>query len=270
MFRAVDLRLPPNLNFIPCLVRSAVKRTYAPALAFTILFVLTWALPAHAELGPCKPLEKREVLICGEGKGAAIVIPDTVSPSGRLALAWRNPDAPPTEQPDDNQDLELLVVRLADGAALSRGKTDFWDTGEMRANRLQELATWSPDSRLLVRTFNGRFATGNVDLYAFGADDKAAAPIDFLKIVDPLVRARLRSRVKNADDYDFFLTGMKDPDKPVTIDNRGQIVANVMLWVPKLGPFYYYTVKAQATRSKDTLDVRILSIVYRGMEPREE
>jgi hypothetical protein len=34
---------------------------------------------ARAEMGPCKQDEKREVLICGSGKGAAIVICDTLS-----------------------------------------------------------------------------------------------------------------------------------------------------------------------------------------------
>ena len=55
----------------------------APA-AFIIGFLLAGvALPAHAEIGSCKPLEQREMLICGSGNGAAIVIRDTPSPSGR-------------------------------------------------------------------------------------------------------------------------------------------------------------------------------------------
>src|SRR5271169_6020298 len=97
-----------------------ITRVSATFVAGFLLACFT--LPAHAEMGPCKPLEKREVLICGNGNGAAIVIPDTPSPSGRLALAWRTPDAPPTEEPDRDK-IELLVLRLADGAILARGKT---------------------------------------------------------------------------------------------------------------------------------------------------
>ncbi len=93
--------------------------TRAPA-AFITGFPLTCvALPARAEMGPCKPLEKRDILICGSGNGAAIVIRDTPSPSGRLALAWRTPAAPPTEQPDWDK-IELLVLRLADGVVSAR------------------------------------------------------------------------------------------------------------------------------------------------------
>jgi len=51
---------------------------------------------------------------------AAIVIRDTPSPSGRLALAWRTPEAPPTEEPDWDK-IELPVLRVADGAVLARG-----------------------------------------------------------------------------------------------------------------------------------------------------
>ena len=80
-------------------------------------------------MGPCKQDETLDAMFCGSGNGAAFVIRDTLSPSGRLALAWRTPDGPPTEQPDEDK-IELVVVRIADGAILSQGKTDYWDTGE--------------------------------------------------------------------------------------------------------------------------------------------
>jgi hypothetical protein len=78
------------------------------------------ASPAHADMSPCKRDERREVLICGSGNGAATVMRDTPSPSRQIALAWRTPEAPPTEQPDWDK-IELLVLRVADGAILSRG-----------------------------------------------------------------------------------------------------------------------------------------------------
>jgi hypothetical protein len=56
-------------------------------LFVTVFSFIYFTLPARAEMGPCKQDEKRGVLICGSGNGAAIVIRDTPSPSGRLALA---------------------------------------------------------------------------------------------------------------------------------------------------------------------------------------
>jgi hypothetical protein len=237
-------------------------------LIVSIISFVVFNLPARAEMGPCKQDEKREVLICGSGNGAAIVIRNTLSPSKRLALAWRTPDAPPTEEPDDDK-IELLVLRVADGAVLSRGKTEYWDTGEGgegHVNRLEELAYWSPNSRLMIRSFNSRYSTDNVELYAFNPDDKVTGPLDLLKILDPATRAKLKERVKNADGYDFSLTSIKDEETAATIDDRGLISAEVMYWIPKMGPYYYYTVKARVVRAKGALEARIVSIAYRGKQ----
>lgn len=239
--------------------------TRAPT-TFIAGFLLAYStLPAHAEMGPCKQDEKRDVLICGSGNGAAIVIRDTLSPSGRLALAWRTPEAPPTVQPDWDK-IELLVLRVADGAILSRGKTEYWDTGEGHVNRFEEFAYWSPDSRLMLRSYHTRYSTDVVELYAFGADDALTGPLDLRQILDAAVRARLKSRVKNADAYDFYLSSIKDEETPAAIDDRGNIRAEVMYWIPKKGSYHYYTVKARVTRAKGALAARIVSIAYRGMQ----
>jgi hypothetical protein len=235
------------------------------SLFFTAFAFIGFTLPAHAEMGRCKQDEKREVLICGSGNGAAIVIRNTLAPSKRLGLAWRTPDAPPTEQPDDDK-IELLVVRLFDGAVLARTKTEYWDTGEGHVNRLEEFAYWSPNSRLMIRSFNDRCSTDNVELYAFNPDDKVTGPLDLLKIIDAAARAKLKGRVKNADGYDFSLTSIKDEETPATIDDRGLIRAEVMYWIPKMGPYYYYTVKARVVRAKGALEARIVSIAYRGKQ----
>jgi hypothetical protein len=238
------------------------------ALIFVISFIFfSLSMPAHAEMGPCLPDEPREVIFCGSGNGAAFVIRETTSPSGKFALAWRSPSGPPSEQPND--DIQLLIIRLADGAILWQGITDYWDTGEMHVNRLQEKAGWSPDSRWMVRSFESRFSTDNVDLYALGADDHVSGPFDLLQLLDAGAREKLKGHVKNADDYSFSLTSRKENEKPLRLDNQGNIRAEVMLWMPKSGPFYYYTVNARAKRSITSLDARIVSIVYRGMEKGE-
>src|SRR5215510_6123734 len=164
-----------------------MRRTSALAAVFAVFSLM--APPAMAEMGPCRP-DDHESFICGSGAGAARVIADTLSPSKRLALAWRSLAGPPTEEPND--DPEILVVRLADGAILAASKGMYWNTGEARANRLEELATWSP-----ISSFSSRFSTDNVDFYAFGANDEATGPFDLLKVMDPAVRTSLKRRVKD-------------------------------------------------------------------------
>ena len=227
-----------------------------PALAAALAACLLFAASAiaRAEMGPCRP-DDHESFICGSGNGAARVIQGTLSPSKRLALAWRSPDGPPTEQPDD--DTEILVVRLADGAILAKTKGSYWDTGESHVNRLEELAAWSPNSRFLIRSFNSRFSTDNIDLYAFGANDEVTGPFDLLKAIEPAVTARMKQeRVKKIEGYGLFVSN----EPPLKIDNRGLIRAAIMMWVPKNGPERDYKLTAQVTRGAKSLAVRIESI----------
>lgn len=220
----------------------------AAAVALAAAAPLMAAEPAP--LGPCRP-DAHEGLICGTGDGAARVIADTLSPSRRLALAWRTPGGPPTEEPDGD-DIELLLIRLSDGAILSRQKGEFWATGESHANRKHEKAAWSRDSRLMVETFDTRFSTDGVTIYALGASDKTST-LDLLKIMEPAVRAQLRRRVKDDEGYVFFV-------QRIAIDDRGLIRALVHLWVPKEGPFAAFAVSAAVTRKGDALAARIIAI----------
>ena len=210
------------------------------------------ACPSTADtlaLGRCQP-DAREGLTCGTGDGAARVIADTASPSERLALAWRSPGRPPTEQPDDDE-IELLLIRLSDGAILSRQKGAFWATGETHANRKYEKAAWSPDSRLMVETYDTRFSTDGITVYAIGADDTART-LDLLKMVEPAVRAQLRRIVKDERAYVFSIHRL-------SIDGRGRIRTTVMMWVPKDGPSQAFELTVEVSR-KAALAARITSI----------
>src|SRR5262249_37829369 len=71
------------------------------AVAIGLATVARLAAAEADRLGACAP-DAHEGLTCGTGDGAARVIADTVSPSERLALAWRSPGGPPTEQPDED------------------------------------------------------------------------------------------------------------------------------------------------------------------------
>jgi len=229
-----------------------MRRTSVLAAACAICILV--AQPVRAEMGPCRP-DNHESFICGSGVGAARVIADTLSPSKRLALAWRSLAGPPTEEPSD--DPELLVVRLADGAILAASKGMYWNTGESRANRLDETATWSPDSRLLIRSFSSRFSTDKVDLYALGRLDEVSGPFDLLKVMDSAIRTALKRRVKDAQRYVLSISN----DPAMTVSNGGIVRAEVMMWVPKDGPERNYTVTARVIRGAKSLDARVVAVV---------
>jgi hypothetical protein len=151
--------------------------------AIAILFVVLAATPpAGAEIGPCRP-DTFKGLTCGSGSGAARVIEKTLSPDKTLAFAWRNPKGEPTDQPDPDDALDLLLLRLSDGAVLARSATEHWATGEAHANRRDEYAIWSPDGRFVLRIAERRFDTGALDLFVLAADGKSAASVDLKKII---------------------------------------------------------------------------------------
>ncbi len=238
-----------------------MHRTSATVTVLAVCALIASAPGALAEMGPCRP-DKFGGLTCGSGNGAARVIADTLSPSKRLALAWRSTKGPPTEVPSG--DTEILVVRVADGAILATSTGIYWNTGEASANRLEELATWSPNSRLLIRSFNSRFSTDNIDLYAFGANDEATGPVDLLKLIDPAVRAHLKRRVK--DEQKYVLSIANDP--AMSVRNGGLVRARVTMSVPKEEPERNYNVTVRVMLGAKPLAARIVAVVPTRAQPR--
>jgi hypothetical protein len=217
-----------------------------------IILALLATLPARADMGPCKP-DKFEGLTCGAGVNAARVIKDTLSPDKRFAFAWRAPNAEPTDQPDSNDPIDLLLVRLADGAILAKAATQYWDTGEMHVNRLLEEVSWSANSRFAVRALRQRFDTGSFDAFVLRADATAADTVDLLKIVEPALRKRLEKKIGDTDAYVLSVQG----GKKLKINNVGVIQAPVSLWRPKEGPEEAYAVTLRITRGKTGLAARL-------------
>jgi len=82
------------------------------------------AMPVRAETGPGRP-DAHDSFNCGSGAGAARVIDGTLSPDKRPAFAWRASKSPPTEIPDDDSEVELLLARLADGTILACRPTGY-------------------------------------------------------------------------------------------------------------------------------------------------
>jgi hypothetical protein len=93
-------------------------RPSLPLLVFAVLLAALSMPGARADMGPCRKVADGS-LMCGEGRDSALVLKGTISPSKRLAFAWREPDDVPKFDPGD---VELMLVRLADGAILAQLK----------------------------------------------------------------------------------------------------------------------------------------------------
>jgi hypothetical protein len=224
-------------------------------LAALWLLVLAPAPPVGAETGPCVS-DQAGVMTCGQGPGAARVVDGTTSPSKRLAFAWRVPGRSPTEPPDETGDsmftVESLLIRLSDGAVLSSAKGEYWRTGDLEANNMDENVAWSPNSRLAIEVQDSKWHTDVLRLYAIGADDKVVL-FDLQKIIEPAVRTRLRQLGKNDRIYTF---SVEDP----TIDDGGLVRAPVLMQIPKQAGDLNFDVTLQVSQKNGVLSAGEVSV----------
>ena len=222
----------------------------------TGILVIAASSPVNAELGLCR-LDRNGSLICGEGLGAARIIDGTISPSKRLAFAWHS-DRRPTEEPDQGS-VESLLIRLSDGVPLWRADGIYWNTETMHANRYNEAAAWSPNSRFVVETTDVRWWTDTLRLFAIGANDKLLV-LDLKAIIEPAVRKHLPRIIKNGD---FAVVGSADDERPhLTVDDHGLIKALALVSLPKREPYAAaaFEVVFQAFQKNGELGAREVSI----------
>lgn len=226
----------------------------------TLAVLAFWSAGAHAEMGRCAPADYGS-LICGSGNGAARIIPNTVSPSGRLGLAWRVVDGPPTVQPRaDDPNLESLIVRIEDGAILARERGTYWDIGERYAPRQYVRATWSPNSQLLIRTVQDANKRASAELFALPRNDSISLPFELRNIFELAVQAEMKG-VKDASSYRLKFNYKPDP----TIDDQGLIHVSVYMEANESESTRPYELTAQATRVGTSFDAKVISISqYRG------
>ena len=219
-----------------------------------LLLLACAALPATpAAAGPCAPAP-HDGLLCHDGTAASRVLPDTTSPSGRLAFAWRQPDGSFEGEPDTER-VENLLVRLTDGATLAKLGGTAWHTGTMRANRLDEIAVWSPDSRLVVEISNDRWNTFSLRAVALDADAVVATG-DFAERIEAAARAQLRKRTRGGAGLAFRVDG----DTAPTLGNDGLLRLHVMLYVPKQEPTVEVDIAARISRRGKDLTARIVRV----------
>lgn len=211
---------------------------------------------ATAEIGPCVPALDFG-LMCGSGDGAARAIVKTISPSQRLAFAWRLANKPPMNRPDDTDPtLENLIVRIEDGAMVAKSSGSYWDLSTKIA-KAYLMTAWSPDSRLLVKV-EQRAESESAELFAFAEDDTAVGPFDLGKVIKAAVEAKMDA--KDADNS--VLVFMARP--AMTISDQGLLRAVVRTRKGEFGPSGpIYDVTVQVTHSANSLTANVVSVTPR-------
>jgi len=184
-----------------------------------------------------------------------------ISPSKKIAFAWREPGKAPTEEPNIYQ-VESVLLWLHDGTALAISPGDYWDTGTVRANRYDFHAIWSPNGRLVIELTDFRWSTETLRLYSLGGQGRPVLSLDLKPIMEQAVRKQLRKSVKNEASYAFEIQGDNSGEPPrLTIDNTGLIKARIEMQVPKEeNPEIYVDVVFQIRERDGAIEARPLSV----------
>ena len=144
-----------------------------------------------------------------------------MSPSRRLAFAWRLTDRAPGNVPHENDpNLENFIVRITDGTVLAKSHGSYWDLGSKIAVAFVFTAL-SLDSHLFIKV-EQRAESASVELFAFAEDDTALGPFELVHVIKSAVIAEMKSNTAAAD---YGLVFSSHP--AMTIDNQGL----VCLWL---------------------------------------
>jgi hypothetical protein len=198
------------------------------ALIGILVACIAIAAAAAALAAPCRPARSggaQAGLVCGTGKYAAHVIANTVSPSGRIALAWRAYKEPPGVSPDADKDIaESLFVRLRDGAILGSSSVLCRDPANTHGNRFFLVAAWSANSRFTVAVFD-KPGPPQIDVYTLRQrDDALTGPIDLQPVIASAAATQL-PRVQDTAPCEF----VPSAERPLTIDNDGLVQGTVVV-----------------------------------------
>lgn len=232
-----------------------VPLVYAAVLTTVIIAALGARPLAAAE--PCQA-DEDGVQVCGSGGHAVRIFPDTVSPSKALAFGFRGRKGEAVSNLPDRSEVEDVLVRLTDGQVLAVLGGEFWRNKGSRANRMDEIAVWSPDSRAVIEVANERWDTYSLRHYVLGGKAEPAM-IDLRKIVEPALHALQKRRNRKHDPAHFSFRVVED--RPVKLDNRGRARFTAMLFLPKADPVLAAEVTLELpTNSKRRGAARIVSL----------
>jgi hypothetical protein len=220
----------------------------------TILFILVASTVRQTAIVRAEACvaDSNGSLVCGAGKAAFRVFADTTSPSKAYAFAWRSAEGVPSGKDVPGDDVENLLVRITDGAVIAKLGGAYWATGEMRANRYDQTAAWSPDSKAVVEVASSRWETDSIAYYRI--DDTGVVKLDLRQLLEPALRAKLPARMRDGKAFRVR------EELPVTLDERGRIRFTAMLYVPKGDTSFDYAVRLDISAKGGKPTARIVSM----------
>ena len=197
---------------------------------FALATVVAVAVQAHAETrpGPCVP-GTGDMIVCGGGAGAPIVLDDTTSPSGKLAIAWRD-KGESTEFPEPDN-VENSLVRLADGKSLAVVVGRKWVNGKGRANHVYQTVAWSPDGRWLLVGDGGKWALEAMAVYAVDERAGMVKSLGLFRAVTAAATAGLKERM-GAPKAASYQLDIADAGK-IVVASSGAVTIPMRFQVPK-------------------------------------
>ena len=220
-------------------------------LTFTVLLLASYVVQTAATRAEACVADQHGGMVCGEGTSAVRVVADTTSPQKKYAFGWRSPNGLPSGR-DIPLAVENVLVRLSDGAVMAKLGGEYWSTGEMRANRYDLLAAWSPDSHAVIEVANSRWDS---DAFAYYLIDGATVTkLDLRTLVEPAMKAKLPARKREL--YSFRV--LDDP--PVTLDVRGVARFKASVFVPKGEASLDYKVQLDISSKNGKPSARIVSM----------
>ncbi|UPJ53738.1 hypothetical protein IVB30_21960 [Bradyrhizobium sp. 200] len=169
------------------------------ALAFPLVLIALYVQQAPAVHAQACVSNRQGGLVCGEGKAAMRVVADTISPSKNYAFAWRSEQGLPSGGDLPPSGVENLLIRIADGAVLAKLGGEYWATGDMRANRYELIAAWSPDSQAVIEVANSRWESNSFAYYRI--DGATATKLDLRALAEPVMTARLPPRNRQGNSF---------------------------------------------------------------------
>ncbi len=220
-------------------------------LTLPVILLALYALQTAAVQAEACLADQNGDLVCGAGNSASRVFGDTTSPSKGYAFAWRTAQGLPSGR-DAPSGVENVLIRVSDGTVLATLGGTHWETGEMRANRSELMAAWSPDSRSVVEVANGRWDTDSFAYYRI--DGATAAKLDLRALVVPVLTARLPVRNREGNSFRVH------DDLPVTLDARGRLRFTAMLYVPKGETSNDYVVQVNVRDRAGKLTAQVVSV----------
>jgi len=210
-------------------------------------------MTAGAAAQTCQ-IDRYKDLVCGDGRDAVRVLPNTTSPSKQLAFGWRMKGGQrmPVNGPDREEDVENVLVRLSDGAVLAKLGGHHWTLGERHANQLDTIVTWSADERAVVETQSGRWST-EAQTYAAIASDKVST-LDLLALFEPKIRARMAKEFR--DEYGLRVRA----SDPAAFEKNGRLRVGTVMHVPHVGKTRWFDVMLQISPKGAVPQAKLVSI----------